>query len=91
MTCGAMDRPDYLYRRLKLVPELINRGPVPERWTKLREYRFRLGFGDKVSDSSLLCGDAPHSRAAVTEPVRLTFPICGSRGGLQFDYFAFPK
>ena len=54
MTRGAMDRPDYLYRRLKLVPELINRGPIPEPRTKLREYRFRLGFGDKVSDNSLL-------------------------------------
>ena len=54
MTRGAMDRPDYLYRRLKLVPELINRGPIPEPRTKLREYRFRLRFGDKVSDNNLL-------------------------------------
>ena len=54
MTRDAMDRPDYLYCRLKLVPELINRGPIPEPRTKLREYRFRLGFGDKVSDNNLL-------------------------------------
>ena len=54
MTRSAMDRPDYLYRRLKLVPELIDRGPIPEPRTKLHEYRFRLGFGDKVSDNNLL-------------------------------------
>jgi hypothetical protein len=69
MTRGAMDRPDYLYPRLKLVPELINWVPILEPRTKLREYRFRLGFGDKVSDNSLLCGDAPPSPAAVTDPV----------------------
>ena len=54
MTRGAMDRPDYLYRRLKLVPELIDRGPILEPRTKLHEYRYRLGFVDKVSDNNLL-------------------------------------
>ena len=59
MTRGAMDRPNYLYCRLKLVPELFNRAPIPEPRTKLHEYRFRLGFVDKVSDNNLLAVTLP--------------------------------
>jgi hypothetical protein len=59
MTRDAMGRQNYFYRRVKLLPELSDRGPMAERRTNLREHSFRLSFGDKVSDNNMLCHDAP--------------------------------
>ena len=74
---NATDRRYFLYGRLKLLPELIERRPIPERQTKLREYRFRLGFGDKVSDSDLLSDDAPPFTSG-SEPLKTALATCGS-------------